>query len=424
VDRPSHRSIPFRHRLARQANERSIDPTVSADGRFVAFVSWATNLVPRDSNGMSDIFVRDRVMHTTILVSVSSAEQQADGESSESVISGNGRFVAFKSKAHNLVSPRRIRYETVYLRDLALGTTEMVVLSSRGERGNGRSWDPGISDDGRYVSFTSDSTNLGAGNASGAYVYVRDRRTGKTELISDVPNGGFGPKISGTGRYVGFTVMSRESESDYRFDTHIFDRTSRTQVVTRTGADHPHGWSLLALSPDGRVAALESFDEDHSQTIHTWRIGEDRIEEIASVCLPLPPCDQCHDWKCYRSAGFSGDGRYMAFAASTPVVGGDDNACYPWDRPGECPDVYLLDRSTGKVTLQSRTPYGQGNFGSWGVALSRDGRLVVFQSMASNLVPHDSNRCDHSASFMSGQNCDDVLVRDVRSGRISRASVE
>ncbi len=145
----------------------SESPSISADGRYVAFHSIASTLVSGDSNGTGDVFVRDRQSSTTELVSVDSGEAQADSGSLEASISVSGRYVAFTSWASNLVVGDTNTIPDVFVRDRQDGTTERVSVDSAGAQGNGWSEVPSISADGRCVAFKSLATNLVAGDTNG-----------------------------------------------------------------------------------------------------------------------------------------------------------------------------------------------------------------------------------------------------------------
>src|SRR5947207_196032 len=143
-----------------QGNSYSSTASVSADGRYVAFQSQATDLVPGDTNGAMDIFVRDRTTRTTARVSLSSAGAQADNGSYEPAISADGRFVAFESDARNLVPGDTNNSRDIFIRDRMSGTTERVSLSSTGAEGDGTGFfptglRPAISANGRFVAFES-----------------------------------------------------------------------------------------------------------------------------------------------------------------------------------------------------------------------------------------------------------------------------
>jgi len=170
----------------KQGNDDSFGESVSADGRFVTFGSFADNMVPGDTNGALDIFLRDTLTGQTTLLSVSSAGQQGDGDSFNSVITPDGRFVAFSSFADNLVRRDANGFGDAFVRDLKTGKTTLVSKSSTGEQGNDDSCcSKGISGDGRFVAYRSFASNLVPGdtNATGD-VFVADRDTGSTVIAS------------------------------------------------------------------------------------------------------------------------------------------------------------------------------------------------------------------------------------------------
>ena len=189
----------------------SFGASISADGRYVAFNSDATNLVSGDTNALPDVFVRDVVGGTTTRVSVSSSSGQANNESYNACISADGRYVAFTSLASNLVSGDTGAHEDVFVHDMVTGATTRGSLSGSGAQGNGNSHSVTISADGRYVSFSSQATNLVSGDTNGKTdVFIRDRVTGTTRRVNVSSNGVQGnnesyvPCISPDGGYVVF----------------------------------------------------------------------------------------------------------------------------------------------------------------------------------------------------------------------------
>jgi hypothetical protein len=161
-----------------QGNGHSLFPSISADGESVAFSSDASNFVISDTNGATDVFVRTPATSSTRIVSLSSAQILGNGASGAPSISGDGRYVAFESVAANLVPGDTNGVQDVFLRDLLPGTTERVSLGSSGVEGDARSSWPSISGDGRFVAFESDATNLVAGDTNGLTdIFVRDRDT-------------------------------------------------------------------------------------------------------------------------------------------------------------------------------------------------------------------------------------------------------
>ncbi|MEZ4211263.1 MAG: hypothetical protein R3B39_03180, partial [Candidatus Paceibacterota bacterium] len=194
--------------------------SVSSDGRYVVFNSTSTDIISGDTNGASDVFVRDRVLETTTRVSVDSDEGELDGDSYAGSISRNGRYVIFESLATNATDDSLNSAQNIYLRDLTLGTTELISLNSSEISGNGGSFlnvpSNLVTDDGRYVLFGSNATNLVSGDTNGAGdVFLRDRTLGTTVRISESVAGvqsdgeSVQDSIDSGGRFISF-----RSESD------------------------------------------------------------------------------------------------------------------------------------------------------------------------------------------------------------------
>jgi Tol biopolymer transport system component len=194
-----------------QGNRFSNGRALSPDGRFVAFNSLAANLVPGDTNGTFDVFVRDRDTGTTERVSVGPGGVQADVGGALGALSADGRFVAFESLSSNLVPGDTNGTTDVFVRDRQTGTTRRISLGPGGVQGDGQSFGAQISADGRFVAFASNATNLAPGDTNGeSDVFVRDRRTGTTLRASLGPGGVRGngqsnnPGLSADGRFVAF----------------------------------------------------------------------------------------------------------------------------------------------------------------------------------------------------------------------------
>jgi Tol biopolymer transport system component len=150
-----------------QGNNGSYNPSISADGRFVAFGSDATNLVGGDTNGWEDVFVRDRRTGKTRRVNLSSAGAQGNDHSFNPSISADGRLVAFGSSATNLVGNDTNGFDDVFVRDRRTGKTRRVSVSSAGTQGDGGNFNPSTSSDGRFVGFESFAANLVGGDTNG-----------------------------------------------------------------------------------------------------------------------------------------------------------------------------------------------------------------------------------------------------------------
>jgi Tol biopolymer transport system component len=207
-----------------QGNSDSAGPSLSSNGRYVAFYSLASNLADGDSNGVADVFVRDRVEATTTRVSVDSSGVQGNGESAYPAISGNGRYVAFWSRASDLVAGDTNRLTNIFVHDRLTATTAAVSVGVGGELGNDGSWAEralDISDDGRFIAFWSYASNLVPGDSnSRPDVFRRDQWAGTTELVSIPTTDGQGdnsseaPAMSNDGRYVAFSSQANNLVSD------------------------------------------------------------------------------------------------------------------------------------------------------------------------------------------------------------------
>lgn len=335
---------------------------MSADGRYVAFRSSSSDLVPGDTNATSDIFVRDRLNGTTERLSLSSAKAQANGVSGifGISISADGRFVAFESRANNLVPGDTNLNSDVFVRDRSDGTTERVSVGVGGVQGNSESSYPSISADGSCVAFMSRATNLVPGDNNGVYdVYLRDRLNGTTERIS-----------------VGIGGADANSESSY---TSI--SADARYVAFASGATN--------LVPGDTNGFIDIFVRDRLSGT---------TERVSITTLGAQPNFDS------RPPAISADGRCVAFQSrATNIVPGDTNATA---------DVFLRDRQSGTTELVSVTAGGvPGNFSSGLPHISGDGRYVSFDSLASNLVPGDTN------GFI------DVFVRDRLSGVTERVNL-
>jgi Tol biopolymer transport system component len=252
---------------------------ISANGRYVVFQSDAPNLVAGDTNGVADVFLHDRASGVTRRVSVG-AHGQANGASGFSTISASGRFVAFQSAASNLVAHDTNRSVDVFVRDLATGKTSRASVSSRDlqARGLSESTQPVLSADGRYVAFESSAANLVPGDTNKlADVFVHDRRTARTERVSVTSkgkqagadrtnNGSNSPTISADGRYVAFHSADSNlvpGDTNRTFDIFVHDRrTGRTTRVSISSAGRQANGESLggpSISADGRYLAFTSL---------------------------------------------------------------------------------------------------------------------------------------------------------------------
>lgn len=381
----------------RQGNGYSGDPSPSGNGRAVAFASDADNLVAGDRNGERDVFVRDRRARTTVMVSVGPAGVPANGYSSGPLISRQGRRVVFESMASNLVPNDTNGRPDVFLRDLEAGTTTRVSVATgggqvegasvqataisedaglvafalnfagdedqairaevhvrdvlagtttredrnaAGQPGDGHVYDLALSADGRYLAFESDATNLVRGAADGTgHVYLRDRVADTLTLVdvdqagAPAAAGGGSPAIAGDGRTVGFSSRSP-------------------------------GLAPGAVPPERYLAYVRDLPSG-------------RTTRLDLVPGGLPDRD-------VFVRGLSRDGRQVLVDTAA--------ALSPLDTNGR-PDLYAFDRATGVATLASAR--GDGRSARDGLhadgGISGNGRFVAFDSEAGALVPGDTN---------------------------------
>jgi TolB protein len=242
---------------------------VTPSGRHVVFVSAATNLVAGDTNGVPDVFVRDRRAGTTRLVSVAAGGTAADAHSEAPHISADGRFVAFSSAASNLVPGDTNGTRDVFVRDLASGQTRRVSVARDGRAGNGDSDAAGISADGRYVGFVSTATNLGPRVTTESNAYVKDLRTGTVTLVSVAPDGvrfedgATEMSLSANGRRVAFNATPTTASGMTQTYARDLDQRRTTLVSVNVNGEASSGTSSHgSISPNGRYVAFVSGAHD------------------------------------------------------------------------------------------------------------------------------------------------------------------
>lgn len=253
----------------------SYNASISADGRYVAFASSATNLAPGDTNNSTDIFLRDRRTGTTTLVSHTAAGTPGDGYAGNGVVSADGRFVAFDSWATNLVPGDTNGVTDVFEYDTASGAVTRLSRTPDGGQSNGWSGEPDVSADGSRVVFSSQGNNLVPGDANGAQdVFVADVATGRVTLASVATDGtqdDFGassPSISGDGATVAFSSAATTlTPDDRRGMPKVFTHdvaTGRTTLVSVNTAGVPADdqSDFPALSGDGRYVAFRSYADN------------------------------------------------------------------------------------------------------------------------------------------------------------------
>jgi hypothetical protein len=379
-------------------NDHSNISSVSSDGRYVAFTSYATNLVDSDTNGYQDIFVRDRTTGATTLVSVSSTGVQGNEYSEHPSISGDGLYVAFHSPATTLVASDTNNQADIFVRDRTTGATTLVSVSSAGVQGNMSSLYPSISGDGRYVAFQSSATTLVTGDTNNhADIFVRDRTLNTTTLVSVSSAGIQGdgdsnnPSISADGRYVAFeSVAPNLVDSDANANRDIFVRDLIAGATTRVSVSSAsvEGDSVSygpSISGDGRYVAFFSIADNlvanDTNTNKDIFVRDRTAGATTRVSVSSAGVQGAGD---SFLPSISGDGRYVAFESdATNLVAGGTSGFR---------DIFVRDRTTGATTLVSVSSAGvQGAGDSFLPAISGDGHYVAFYSLAANLVVNDTN---------------------------------
>jgi hypothetical protein len=381
--------------------------SVSADGRFVAFASDADDLVPNDANGVSDTFVRDLFTGQTVLASVG-----ANAPSSEPAMSGNGRFVVFSSVADNLTLNDTNRAQDVFLRDLQSGATILVSVSKNGNApGNHASYAPVISFDGRYVHFLSKADNLVTGvHAGTTNLFLRDMQSGVTYALTTI--GVLATAITSDGRYVAFNPNL--DANIYLWDTQVggcvltnnagmvsaigispegkriafvtssnlwaVDRASAsTWLITNQVATAPQ--TGLRLSADGRVVVYTGSAGYANTQIFVYDFGP-RTSTLISRSFDGSGAGNGNA----DSPDVSADGRFVVYrSVATNIVAMVDALGLP--------KLFLYDRWLDMTTLLTRDRFTglPSDNRSLNPSFSADGRVLAFQTWASDVVPLDSN---------------------------------
>ncbi len=407
--------------IGEQANHDSFEPSVSADGRFVAYQSIASNLEPDDTNGVQDIFLRDMANSTTRRLSLSTPGEQGNAASYTPAVSESGDYIAFASDASNLVSDDTNGVRDVFLRERITRTTWR--LSAYGlfvvTEGNGDSQNPDLTCTSSCTAvFESNASNLVANDTN----FVRDiflvteggvdpERISVDGSGGDADGDSANPSVSSGGGLVAFDSSATDlltfgSDTNGFRDIYVrntaLDETSLASVswlggLTNGSSTNPD------ISADGRFVAFESqasnlvFLDSNTTTAIYVRDRLNFTNEKISVNNAGEAANAASS-----SPSISGNGRYVAFwSNATNLVSGDTN---------NQRDIFVRDRWTNTTSRLSVDAFGaQSNGISDQVAVSSDGRYAVFASAADNLVPDDDNDIPIGPGFF--RSAFDVIVR-------------
>ncbi len=401
-------------------NGDSVPVGISTNGRYAAFESGASDLVTGDTNATRDIFVRDTSLGLTMLASVSTNGNAGNGESRSAVMTPDGRYVAFVSAASNLVANDSNGIADIFVRDLQAGTTLLASTGAMAVSGSSSSESPVLTPDGRYVAFYSTATNLVAGVTNSQDLYVRDL-TGATTawasaaalpLANSILNASnvlcYNHAISTNGNYLAYEAGPTSNGIPfspglilrYHLDTGTSDLIhTNAATAASTGGLETHN---LDITADGqRIVFVASTNGTSGATtcILLWD-STSGTSSLVSGALDgsVTPGTTC-DWPAIDASG-----QFVAFNSTatnltTNVLAG---ACH----------LYLRDLNAGTTTLLDADTNGVGSSIAPLTApcLSGNARLVAFECNDGTLVPNDRNRNS------------DVVVRDRLTGAIELIS--
>jgi Tol biopolymer transport system component len=403
--------------------------SLSANGRYVAFFSDADNNTPNDTNGYRDVFVRDLMTGTNIPVSLNTNGVVGDGISTDPAISGDGRYVTFTSSADNLVANDANNAQDVFVRDLQAGTTTLVSVSMNGiNSGNGDSYSPIISSNGRYVLFHSKASNLASGSFGSGYenLFLRDLQTGATYALTSGGSGTgvYAASMTPDGQNIAFVGVGGGSAKLYVWNSTLAKLTYTNSSSTAFAlAISPNGQKLaylqgtpgqlyavavvsnatwviqssgvfpssvsLQFSGDGRFltyAMASNVFTNKNVYLYDFQMGTNLL--ISKNPNTLQPANGASD-----SPAISADGRFIAYrSAATDLVAGSTNGI---------PELIVYDRLANSNTLLSTAATGtaSGDNRSLTPVFSGDGRTLVFASWASNLAADDFNHFSDLFAF-------------------------
>ncbi|HEX5221085.1 MAG TPA: hypothetical protein VFZ59_16090 [Verrucomicrobiae bacterium] len=387
----------------------------SADGRFVAFASEVDDPAMGDTNGYRDVFVRDLAHGTNLLVSVTPWGMTGNGSSSEPAISGDGRYVAFASAATNLALGDTNGMTDVFVRDLQTGITVLASAKPSGGSANSNAYSPVLNADGRWLMFRSQARDLVSGNFSSRQnLFLRDMQTTTTWALTT--GGVYAEAMTPDGRFVALSGHDTGVGGDFQYvwDSFLATRvfTNTTLGVTNVAISSDGNWIAYSIYTQLRVVdrarstnwlvtlqTTSSISKHRLSADGRWLVFtrpvtpnswnqvnlydvQNRTEFLVSHALDFTPGAGGHS----DSAELSPDGRFVAYRTlATNIVSGVS---------GLTRQIILYDRQTGINTLVSASRYTglPGNDHSLRATFSADGQTLLLQSWASDLAVNDFNR--------------------------------
>ena len=377
------------------SGNNDLPSAVSEDGRYVMFISNATNLAPGDTGADNDVFVRDRTNGTTERVSVSSTGAQANSQVSRADMSGDGRYVIFLSDDDTLVPGDDHPGQDIFIRDRQAGTTQFALPGIGGTADFGFGTDRiAISGNGRYIAFHTYGALSKEDTVGVRDIYVYDRDTGAIDFITDNDSASrghsFNPSISDDGRYVAYHSMADDlviGDTNEHMDVFVFDRQTRLveRVSLTNSGGEPNNDSLEAsISNDGRYVSYTSEasnlapqDTDANQDIYVYD-RETHFTQLVSVRSDETRPTPNSEGSASRDSRISGNGRYVTFQSDLPLDTADTNILT---------DIYVRDLATGATEWISRSGGGY----NYAPAINNSGQYIAFASTSDRMVSNDSN---------------------------------
>ncbi|HSN74427.1 MAG TPA: CARDB domain-containing protein, partial [Anaerolineae bacterium] len=392
-----------------QGNADAGTAAISADGQYVAFESSAANLVSGDTNGAWDVFVRDTVLGTTERVSVASDGAQANGGSSLAGISADGRYVAFSSIATNLVPDDTNGTDDLFVHDRDSGQTRRVSLKWDGSQAASVYPDhtqAALSTDGQRVVYSSWASDLVENDTNGmADIFLYDAAaTAPTRRVSvglggaEANNRSSDASISGDGRYIAFTSYASNlvaDDTNGRPDIFVYDTflgSTERVSVSSAGVEANGDSASATLSADGRWVAFDSSATNLAEEDSDSDTDVFLHDHLTSATYAVNPPDDLGYWFYYPS--LSADGRFIAFLSDVEFFAdntSENHGSTKWED-----DLFAYDRQTGAFEWLSAVLAGYETYNSYlftgtGGVLSQDGSRAVFYADEDNLVLPDSN---------------------------------
>ncbi|CAA9436724.1 MAG: hypothetical protein AVDCRST_MAG64-3842 [uncultured Phycisphaerae bacterium] len=388
------------------------EASVSQNGRYVAFTSTSTNLVAGDTNGTSDVFLRDRSNNTTILVSKSAAGAPGDEASFEPKVSNDGNFVVFVSRASNLVAGDKPEAAggnaDVFRFNIQTGAIELVSQTTEGGFPDGDSGEPNVSANGQFIAYSTRARGLGGpDNNNAADVFVRDMNRGAgdsraTRAVSVAAGGNenetmadgrsFDPQVSDDGNFVSFRSAATNlngGDTNGFVDNYVRDMTAGTNVlvsVSTAGASGNAESQSNSISGDGKFVAFRSAASDlvPNDTNNAEDIFLRNLTNNTTTLLSVNRTGTASARGQSRFPWLSANAGAVTFSSSATDLVADDN--------NNQEDVFLRDLVNGPIYLLSTNAAGTGGNGaSYDTYTSRDGAYVTFTSEASDLAAGDNN---------------------------------